>query len=242
MENISGIINLMNEYGRKKIPFLFIVDFEMNKPLIFRLDEIDSNKILFQINEIKNYNNDFAITEKLIFNKSPLPFDEYYCAFENVMLHIKEGNTYLCNLTFPTRIEMNYTLLDVFYASRAKYKLYYDDLFTVFSPESFIKINNGKIFSFPMKGTIDSSISGAEQIIIADKKELAEHTTIVDLIRNDLSIVSQNVIVENFRYVEKIITNQKNLLQVSSKISGTLPENYPSKIGNIIFNLLYQLK
>ncbi|MDQ7816505.1 MAG: aminodeoxychorismate synthase component I [Melioribacteraceae bacterium] len=228
----------MSEYGSKKIPFLFIIDFEMNNPLIFRLDEIDSSKILFQINDIKNYNNDFATTEKLSFNKIPLPFDEYHRAFEKVMIHIKEGNTYLCNLTFPTRIEMNYALHDVFYASRAKYKLYYDDLFTVFSPECFVKINNGKIFSFPMKGTIDASIPDAEQIILADKKELAEHTTIVDLIRNDLSIVSKNVIVENFRYVEKIMTNQKDLLQISSKICGTLPENYPSQIGNIIFNLL----
>ena len=238
MENLSSNKNLMNEYSSKKIPFLFIIDFEMNNPLIFKLDEIDSNKILFQINEIKNYNNDLATTEKLIFNKSPLPFDEYHCAFENVMLHIKEGNTYLCNLTFPTPIEMNYTLLDVFYASRAKYKLYYDDLFAVFSPECFIKIENGKIYSFPMKGTIDASIPESEEIILADKKELAEHTTIVDLIRNDLSIVSEDVVVENFRYVEKIMTNQKDLLQVSSKISGILPESYPSQIGNIIFNLL----
>jgi para-aminobenzoate synthetase component 1 len=238
MENISSFINLMNEYGSKKIPFLFIIDFEMGNPLIYKLDEIDSNIILFQINEIKNCNNDFAPTGKLTFNKSPLPFNEYNNAFEKVMGNINAGNTYLCNLTFPTRIVMNYSLLDVFNASHARYKLYYDDLFTVFSPECFVKINNGKIYSFPMKGTIDASIPDAGEIILTDKKELAEHTTIVDLIRNDLSIVSKDVVVENFRYVEKIITNQKDLLQVSSKISGVLPKNYHSQIGNIIFNLL----
>lgn len=238
MENISSIINLMNEYGSKKIPFLFIIDFEIKNPLLYRLDEVDSNKILFQINEIRNFKDVITSSEKLKFNKNPVPFNEYARKFNHVINNINKGNTYLCNLTFPTHIEMNYSLLDVFFASRAKYKLYYDDLFTVFSPECFVKINNGKIYSFPMKGTIDASIPDSEEIILADKKELAEHTTIVDLIRNDLSIVSQKVIVEKFRYIEKIITNQKNLLQVSSQISGRLPINYASQIGEIIFKLL----
>lgn len=228
----------MNEYGGRKIPFLFIIDFEMKNPLLYKLDEVDMNKILFRINEIRNFENVFSPSEKLIFKKSPISFNEYSLKFSKVLHHINRGNTYLCNLTFPTSIEMNYSLLDVFYASKAKYKLYYDDLFTVFSPECFVKINNGKIFSFPMKGTIDASIPDSEEIILADKKELAEHTTIVDLIRNDLSIVSQKVMVEKFRYIEKIITNQKNLLQVSSQISGRLPENYASQIGEIIFKLL----
>jgi para-aminobenzoate synthetase component 1 len=115
--------------------------------------------------------------------------------------------------------------------------LYKDEL-VLFSPETFVKIENGKIFSFPMKGTIDAGINNAEEIIINDQKEIAEHNTIVDLIRNDLSIVSQNVVVEKFRYIEKIETNDKHLLQVSSKIVGELPEDYRSNLGNIIFQLL----
>lgn len=238
MKNRSGFINLMNEYGGKKIPFLFIIDFEIKNPLLYRLDEVDSNKILFQINETRNFENVITPSEKLIFKKSPLPFNEYAIKFNKVINHINKGNTYLCNLTFPTHIEMNYSLLDVFFASKAKYKLYYDDLFTVFSPECFVKIENGKIYSFPMKGTIDTSIPNAKEKILNDEKELAEHVTIVDLIRNDLSIVAKNVVVEDFRYIEEIRTNQKNLFQVSSKISGDLPENYHSQIGEIIFNLL----
>jgi para-aminobenzoate synthetase component 1 len=89
-----------------------------------------------------------------------------------------------------------------------------------------------------MKGTIDASIPNAREKILNDEKELAEHTTIVDLIRNDLSIVSEYVDVEEFRFVEEISTNQKNLLQVSSRISGELPSIYHSRIGEIIFNLL----
>ncbi|MBS3945123.1 MAG: aminodeoxychorismate synthase component I [Melioribacter sp.] len=238
MENKSSAIELMNEFGRKKIPFLFIIDFEMESPHVIKLAEVDVNKILYNVNEAKNYNRGLTTTKELSFKKLPPSYDEYSYAFKIVMDHIKAGNTYLCNLTFPTGIEINFSLLELFYASRAKYKLYYDDQFIVFSPECFVKIENGKIYSFPMKGTIDASIPNAKEKILCDEKELAEHTTIVDLIRNDLSIVSSNVVVEEFRYVEEITTNQKNLLQVSSKISGELPENFPSQIGDIIFSIL----
>lgn len=238
MENKSRAIELMNEYGKNEIPFLFIIDFEMENPNIIKLSEVDADKILYSVNEAKNYNRRLTTTKELSFKKLPPSYDEYSHAFKIVMNHIQAGNTYLCNLTFPTCIEINFSLLELFYASRAKYKLYYDDLFIVFSPECFVKIEDGKIYSFPMKGTIDASIPNAKEIILRDEKELAEHTTIVDLIRNDLSIVASNVGVEEFRYVEEITTNQKNLLQVSSKISGKLPERFLSQIGDIIFSLL----
>ena len=122
--------------------------------------------------------------------------------------------------------------------SNAKYKLFYKNKFIVFSPESFIRIEGNTISSYPMKGTIDSSTPNAEEIILSDKKETAEHNTIVDLIRNDLNMISSNVQVEKYRYVEKIVTNDKSLLQVSSKITGTLEENYNTKIGEMIFTLL----
>lgn len=238
MENKSRAIELMNEYGKNKIPFLFIIDFEMENPHVIKLAEVDANKILYNVNEAKNYNRELTTTKELSFKKLPPSYDEYSHAFKIVMNHIQAGNTYLCNLTFPTGIEINFSLLELFYASREKYKLYYDDQFIVFSPECFVKIENGKIYSFPMKGTIDASIPNAKEIILRDEKELAEHTTIVDLIRNDLSMVSSNVALEEFRYVEEITTNQKNLLQVSSKICGELPESFPSQIGDIIFSLL----
>jgi para-aminobenzoate synthetase component 1 len=112
------------------------------------------------------------------------------------------------------------------------------DNFTCYSPESFIKIENGKIRSFPMKGTINASEENAENKILSNRKEMAEHATIVDLIRNDLSMVAKDVQVEKFSYVEKIITHEKQLLQVSSSIAGKLPDEYSKRIGTIIFTLL----
>lgn len=51
-------------------------------------------------------------------------------------------------------------------------------------------------------------------------------------------MISRNVYVEKYRYIDKIISNQKNLLQVSSKIAGKLSENYGERIGEILATLL----
>ena len=64
-----------------------------------------------------------------------------------------------------------------------------------------MKIKNGMIYSYPMKGTIDASLPEAEQVLMGDKKEAAEHATIVDLIRNDLSRVAEHVSVDKYRYI-----------------------------------------
>jgi para-aminobenzoate synthetase component 1 len=89
-----------------------------------------------------------------------------------------------------------------------------------------------------MKGTIDAAIPDAEQKLLADDKEFFEHNTIVDLIRNDLSMVSTAVKVNRFRYIDRIHTNRGDLLQMSSEISGTLPKGYLKKLGEILFTLL----
>ena len=58
------------------------------------------------------------------------------------------------------------------------------------------------------------------------------------MIRNDLGKVSKNVCVEKFRYIDRIHTSEKDLLQISSEISGKLPDNYESHIGDILESLL----
>jgi para-aminobenzoate synthetase component 1 len=142
------------------------------------------------------------------------------------------------NLTFPTKVETNLSLADIYKLSVAKYKLLYYDQFVVFSPETFVRIENGMIKSFPMKGTIDGSIPNAENLILSDEKEMAEHNTIVDLIRNDLSIFAHDVRVNRYRYIEKIRTADSILLQVSSEITGLLPDGYERRLGEIITGML----
>jgi para-aminobenzoate synthetase component I len=129
-------------------------------------------------------------------------------------------------------------LREVFRAAKAKYKLLYKDEFLVFSPETFVQIKGKEIFSFPMKGTIDASVPDAQTTILSDKKELAEHVTIVDLIRNDLSLVATNVTVPRFRYVDRIVSDQKQLLQISSEVKAELLSELRLSFGSILEKLL----
>ena len=187
---------------------------------------------------MKNYKLKPGIHPPLEFNAFPMDFSEYKGAFDKVQEEIIAGNSFLLNLTFPTPITTNYSLMDLFKVSLAKYKLYYKDEFIVFSPETFIRIQEGRISTNPMKGTIDARIPNARDIILNDIKETAEHNTIVDLLRNDLSQVAKKVQVKKFRYIDEIQTSSKHLLQVSSEIEGILPSEYLSSLGDIFARLL----
>lgn len=224
----------MNKFGKEKIPFLFIIDFELENAFVFPISDLDKENVHFKI----NHKQEQILTKEIKFRKTPVNFNIYKKSFDYVNEEIKKGNSYLTNLTFPTEININLSLEEIFIFSNAKYKLLFKNEFVVFSPETFVKIEDGIISSYPMKGTIDAGIPNAKDILLNDEKELAEHITIVDLIRNDLSIVAKNVYVDKFRYIEKIKTNEKELFQVSSKIVGKLEQNYNEKIGEIIFSLL----
>jgi para-aminobenzoate synthetase component 1 len=231
--SLDDFIQLMNKYGSEKEPFMFIIDFDMKCPEIHKLDSVPSG-IKFQTPLFSNTSRDNRDHEPVSLTRYPVSFQTYSEAFGKVHKQITLGNSYLLNLTFPTVIETDLTLEEIFFSSIAKYKLLYYDKFVVFSPEIFIRISEGAIRSFPMKGTI----SDAESLILNDSKEMAEHNTIVDLIRNDLSIIADRVRVDKFRYIEKIKTENGVLLQVSSEIKGRLRPGYKSRFGEIITSML----
>ena len=230
---------LMNRYGAAGIPFLFIIDFDHNRPQILTRAEWKNEDIWFQFEE-KAFEPGQAIVLPpwIQFEKKPVDFAIYKRAFDRVHAEIGKGNSFLVNLTFSTPIKTNLSFKQIYAASQAKYKLRYRDRFVCFSPETFVRINNGIISTHPMKGTIDASIPHAREIILNDKKEFSEHVTVVDLLRNDLSMMAEKVGVKRFRYIDEISTNGKQLLQVSSHIEGKLPDTYASGIGDIIFNML----
>ncbi|MBD3809813.1 MAG: aminodeoxychorismate synthase component I [Sulfuricurvum sp.] len=169
---------------------------------------------------------------------TPLSFEEYQIKFEKIQEHIRSGNTYLINLTQPTPIDSPYTLQEIYTMAHAPYKLRVKEQFVCFSPEAFITIEDNTIHTYPMKGTIDASLPNAIETILSDPKEFAEHTMIVDLLRNDLGIIASNIKVEKFRYITTIDTGEKKLHQVSSHISGVLESNWKENIEALILALL----
>jgi para-aminobenzoate synthetase component 1 len=231
----------LNSWGRTRTPFFFCIDFELEKPLALTLDKVSPNEILFDINGFSNTTPPPLHIERAgvrDLKKFPISFSAYEEKFNKVLQHLEYGDSFLTNLTIKTKIETEQSLRELFQTSAAKYKLLFDNRFLVFSPETFIRIDNNKIFSYPMKGTIDADIPSADEVILADEKEKAEHITIVDLIRNDLSLVAEHVHVSKFRYIDKIKTSNKDLLQVSSEITGTLPDDWSSRLGDVLVSLL----
>ncbi|WP_297482368.1 aminodeoxychorismate synthase component I [Sulfurimonas sp.] len=223
----------INSLASKREPFLFISDFEAKNIEVIPLNELESEDIEFTIDA--NY---IASAHPHRLRLRAIDFIEYKKKFEYVIEKIKAGETYLLNLTQETPLEKNLSLKEMYTLANAHYKLRYKDEFICFSPETFIQIQGDTITTFPMKGTIDATVKNAKEKILADEKEMAEHVMIVDLLRNDLSIVAKEVQVEKFRYITKIEAGEKELLQVSSKISAKLPQNWHENLGDILKSLL----
>ena len=231
----AAAIKKMDEMGQTGVPFFFFTDFLGKKAFIKRGNADEGfDKARFQFN--KNQKHPSGSKSSLV--KYPVSANTFGNAFDQVLAEINFGNSFLVNLTFQTPIKTELSLLEIFEQSSGKYKVLFDNQFVCFSPETFVKIIDGEIYSYPMKGTIDAAVPNAEELLLNNPKELAEHVTIVDLIRNDLSFVAQNVTLTKFRFISEIKTQDKNLLQVSSEIKGELMEEYHGKIGSTIFSLL----
>lgn len=235
---LEDFIESANFYGKRGIPFLFLIDFELKKPFLIKLDEAGEQSVFYQIASATNYKIEVPPFKHLKLDVHPTDYEQYLKSYELIMKNILAGNTYLINLTLPTKISANLSLLELYSLAHAQYKLYFNNQFTLFSPECFVKISDNYIYSYPMKGTIDAAIPDAEKRLLENKKEGWEHNTIVDLIRNDLAIVSKNICITKFRYVSEIHTNRKNLLQVSSEIRGELSKNWQSEIGELLVKLM----
>ncbi len=225
----------MNQYGRENRPFLFFIDYEMNNWEVLPLDGFPHD-ILYDFTG--NKPSSLNLRNPILFDKIPISYNAYKKGYDTVLSEIKKGNSFLLNLSYPTRILSNLSISDIYHSVQAKYKFLYKNNWVCFSPETFVKIEDGYIYSYPMKGTIDASIPDAKNVILSDKKEKAEHNTIIDLIRNDLSRVAEKVHVSKYRYLDKISTIDKELLQVSSEIKGKLADDYRAHLGDIFFQLL----
>lgn len=228
----------MDELSEQKVPFFFMVDFLVENVLVYVESELKENSILVDFQNFKNTNL-YEEEKKDIHLKSfPESKQEYRKGFDIVQENLKLGNSYLTNYTCKTEIEINLSLEEIFHLSKAKYKVLHKDEFVFFSPETFIEVIDNEIFTHPMKGTIDAAKENAIEVLKNDIKEKAEHYTVVDLLRNDLSMVADEVKVNEFQRIDFLKTNKKNLYAMSSEISGKLKPEFQNKIGSVMKNLL----
>jgi anthranilate synthase component 1 len=91
------------------------------------------------------------------------------------------------------------------------------------SPEAQLVIKNGKAIVHPIAGTFkrtgdDTIDQSAAEELLKDKKENAEHVMLVDLARNDLSRVCDEVKVAHFRQVQYY----SHVIHLVSEVEGKL--------------------
>jgi len=225
MERLSSLAS-------SKTPFLFYTNFDATQTHVYTLDELKDADIEFFMDSQTHRPHTHTL------KSYPQEFTAYKKGFDAIIEKIKSGETYLLNYTCKTPIQTPLSLKEIFDTANAAFKLRVQDKFVCFSPERFVRIKDDHIYTYPMKGTIDASIDNAEAKILANAKEMAEHIMVVDLLRNDLSMVSEQVKVNRFRYIDKIKAGEKELLQVSSEIQGRLEPKWQNRLGKIIQTLL----
>lgn len=233
--SFEQVCSTMDEMGKSNNPFLFFVDYKAESGWIGTPSEAQALGLKYEIGSNKIA---AKSDSKPIFNKTPISKASYFEKFNQVQRAIQRGDSFLINLTAPTKIETNLSIEEIYAIAQARYKLLVPQFFTVFSPECFIQIEDNKIKSFPMKGTLAVENHSSPENLINDVKEQAEHATIVDLIRNDLSQVAFPIQVEKYKFVDLVKTHEGDLWQMSSLISGELLDEYKGYFGKILRQLL----
>lgn len=234
-------IERMNRLGSEGRPFFFLIDYQGEQCLVEEPEKLPFSELRFVFPKANNVPEKYRETKfpkNFRWQPHPVNFEAYRRGFNLVYRHLHEGNSFLVNYTCATPVDTDLSLLQVFEHAEARYKLWLKDHFVVFSPEIFVRIHDGFIYSHPMKGTIDATVLNARKQLLSDFKESAEHATITDLIRNDLSCFSTEVTVSRYRYLDKLQTHRGPLLQMSSEIRGRLPIDYAACLGDLFFSLL----
>jgi len=228
----------MDELSQSGTPFFFLVDFLMENVEVFNEEELEESGLLIDFQNFKKVNKPLTQPGEILFQSFPENEESYLKGYRIVQQNLQAGNSYLTNYTRKTEVKTNLTLNEIFYLSQSKYKVLYPDRFVFFSPETFVEISGDKIFTHPMKGTIDADKENAVEVLKADVKEKAEHYTVVDLLRNDLSMVADEVKLDEFQRIDFLKTHDKNLYAMSSEISGMLKPEFRGKIGSVMKTLL----
>lgn len=161
--------------------------------------------------------------------------EEYGQMVEKAKHYIKEGDIFQVVLSNPLSAKASGSLFDTYRLLRASnpspYMFYFsssDIEIAGASPETLVKVDNGKVSTFPLAGTRprgkDATEDKAlEEELLADEKELAEHNMLVDLGRNDVGKISKlgSVFVEKYMGVERY----SHVMHIGSTVVGQMADD-----------------
>lgn len=160
------------------------------------------------------------------------PREKYCSMVEKAKHYICEGDIFQVVLSNPMRAKAEGSLFDTYRVLRATnpspYMFYFssDDIeLAGASPETLVKLEAGKLSTFPLAGTRPRGRDRQEdreleEELLRDEKELAEHNMLVDLGRNDIGKISRigSVEVEKYLSVERF----SHVMHLGSTVIGEL--------------------
>ena len=178
-----------------------------------------------------------AAIPRPVLKTPPVPLfsrEEYAAMVEKAKGYIREGDIFQVVLSNRLTADMEGSLFDVYRVLRASnpspYMFYFssDDLEAAgASPETLVKVEDGRVTTFPLAGTrprgeTDEADRALEAALLADEKELAEHNMLVDLGRNDIGKIAAlgSVRVDKYLSVERF----SHVMHLGSTVSGRLEE------------------
>ena len=159
--------------------------------------------------------------------------EEQYCQMvERAKEYIREGDIFQVVLSNPMRAEAEGSLFDTYRVLRTEnpspYMFYFssDDIeLSGASPETLVKLEAGKLSTFPLAGTRPRGKTAEEDKaleadLLRDEKELAEHNMLVDLGRNDIGKISEigTVKVEEYLSIERF----SHVMHIGSTVTGEI--------------------
>jgi aminodeoxychorismate synthase component I len=240
-QTLLGLKARNKEFDGFAEPDLFIANFDVlvihdyNTSQTFltgsssKFDSIES-KLNKHISDLK-----FEISNEISVVTSNFTQAQYLKAIENIKERIRSGDTYQTNLTqqltadLPDDLSPQYIFWQLRRDHPAPFTAFlkrHDSTVISASPERFIKIDaDNTITTSPIKGTRPRGATISDDDILKNelltsKKDLAENTMIVDLLRNDLGRVCEYGSVE----VEKLceLEEHPTFFHLVSTINGKL--------------------
>ena len=167
---------------------------------------------------------------KALFSK-----DRFCAMVEKAKRHIFEGDIFQVVLSNRLEAEYEGSLLNTYRVLRtvnpSPYMFYFassDMEVAGASPETLVKLEDGVLHTFPLAGTrprgqTPEEDKALEAELLADPKELAEHSMLVDLGRNDIGRVSEfgSVVVEKAYQIERY----SHVMHIGSTVRGQIRED-----------------
>jgi anthranilate synthase component 1 len=160
-------------------------------------------------------------------------FDQkgYVAMVEKAKYHIKEGDIFQVVLSNRFAADFAGSIFDTYRVLRtinpSPYMFYFSGSAEIAgaSPETLVKLKDGRLHTFPLAGTkprgeTDEADIAFEKSLLADEKELAEHNMLVDLGRNDLGKISKFGTVTVDEYMK--VLRFSHVMHIGSTVSGEI--------------------